>query len=115
MKLLFDQNLSHRLVRALADVYPDCRHVREVGLKAASDTTIWDYAKNNGFTIVSKDADFHQRSFVLGFPPKVIWIRIGNCSTETIERVLRDHTEEVERFDADAAATFLILSRTLGL
>jgi predicted nuclease of predicted toxin-antitoxin system len=109
MKLLFDQNLSHRLVALLADTYPNSVHVREIGLNAASDTIIWDYAKRDGYMIVSKDSDFHQRSFVLGFPPKVIWIRRGNCSTKAIELILRDSIETVTRFEADTTATFLIL------
>jgi predicted nuclease of predicted toxin-antitoxin system len=72
MKLLFDQNLSHKLVQALADIYLDCQHVRNIGLKTADDSIIWLYAKNNGYIIVSKDSDFHQRSFVWGYPPKII-------------------------------------------
>ncbi len=109
MKLLFDQNLSHRLVQTLADVYPDCQHVRNVGLKEASDTRVWSYARSNGFTIVSKDSDFYQRSLVLGFPPKVIWIRLGNCSTRAVEQLLRTHVADIQQFETDAAATFLAL------
>lgn len=109
MKLLFDQNLSHRLVRAQADVYPDCQHVRDVGLREASDTQIWAYARSNGYTIVAKDSAFYQRSLVPGFPPKVIWVRLGNCSTKAIEQLLRTHVADVERFEADATATFFIL------
>jgi predicted nuclease of predicted toxin-antitoxin system len=71
VKLLLDQNLSPRLVRSLAATYPGTSHVREVGLHAVDDETIWAYAAEHGFVIVSKDADFHQRSFVLGPPPKV--------------------------------------------
>lgn len=66
MKLLFDENLSHKLARLLADIFPDSVHVREVGLKAADDPVVWEYAKDNGLIIVSKDSDMHQRSFVLG-------------------------------------------------
>lgn len=64
MKLLFDENLSHKFVRLLADLFPDSVHVRDVGLKAADDPLVWDYAKNNDLMIVSKDSDMHQRSFV---------------------------------------------------
>lgn len=110
MKLLFDQNLSHRLVQVLADVYPDAEHVRNIGLPAAPDTEVWDYAKGNGFIIVSKDSDFHQRSLLLGYPPKVIWIRLGNCSTQAVAQVLRIHQEVVKQFEADPTATFLVLS-----
>ncbi len=109
MKLLLDQNLSHRLARALVDIYPESVHVRDVGLNMASDTIIWEYAKQYGFTIVSKDADFHQRSFVLGYPPKVVWIRRGNCSTKAIESILRNQFEIMQTFYTDTMATFLIL------
>ena len=85
MKLLFDQNLSHKLALRLADLFPDSEHVRSVGLKTAIDTVVWDYAKNNGLMIVSKDSDFHQMSFLYGFPPKVVWVRLGNCSTTDVE------------------------------
>ena len=73
MKLLLDQNLSPRLVLSLAATYPGTSHVREVGLHAADDDMVWAYAAEHGSVIVSKDADFHQRSFVLGHPPKVVW------------------------------------------
>jgi predicted nuclease of predicted toxin-antitoxin system len=75
MKLLFDQNLSPRLPRLLADIYAHSLHVREVGLRDADDAVIWDYAKQHGFTIVSKDSDFQQRSLLYGSPPKFIWLR----------------------------------------
>ena len=75
MRLLLDQNLSPRLLTALAGLYPGSSHVREVGLQTADDDTVWQYAAEHGFAIVSKDADFHERSFLLGHPPKVIWIR----------------------------------------
>jgi predicted nuclease of predicted toxin-antitoxin system len=69
MKLLYDQNLSPRLPRLLADIFPDSVHVRELGMQQAKDTLIWEYAKANGFTIISKDADFQARSLLLGHPP----------------------------------------------
>jgi predicted nuclease of predicted toxin-antitoxin system len=109
VKLLFDQNLSHKLVRALADLYPNSAHVREVGLKTSADRLIWEHAKDNGYVIVSKDSDFYQRSLLYGQPPKVIWIRRGNCSTGEIERILRDHFDEITRFEKDLQETFLIL------
>ena len=60
MKLLFDENLSHKLVRLLADTFPDSVHVRDVGLKTADDPVGWEYAKSNNLMIVSKDSDLHQ-------------------------------------------------------
>ena len=85
MKLLFDENLSPRLVERLADVYPESQHVSGVELGAALDSAVWEYAKAHGFAIVSKDSDFAERSVLESGPPKVIWIRLGNCSTSEIE------------------------------
>lgn len=110
MKLLFDQNLSHRLARLTAELFPDSLHVRAVGLEAADDPVVWDYAKQHGFVIASKDADFYQRSLVFGNPPKVVWVRMGNCSTAEIERLLRHHERVIKMFDNDPQATFLSLS-----
>jgi predicted nuclease of predicted toxin-antitoxin system len=110
MKLLFDENLSHKLVRQLADLFPDSVHVREVGLKAADDPLVWDYAKNNDLMIVSKDSDMHQRSFVFGYPPKIVWIRLGNCSTSDVEKLLRKNFAAIKSFYEDLYASFLSLS-----
>lgn len=109
MKLLFDQNLSPRLVKALVDLYPGSIHVRDVGLHNASDETVWEYAARHGLTIVSKDADFHQRSFLFGPPPKVVWVRRGNCSTSDIEAILRAHHTDLQWFEQDEKGAFLAL------
>jgi predicted nuclease of predicted toxin-antitoxin system len=109
VKLLLDQNLSPRLARTLAAIFPDTTHVRDVGLQAADDDTVWAYAAEHGFVIVSKDADFHQRSFVLGPPPKVVWIRRGNCSTAEIEEILRTRQADLLAFELDEHGAFLAL------
>jgi predicted nuclease of predicted toxin-antitoxin system len=110
MKLLFDQNLSNRLVSLLDDLYPGSLHVREVGMKEADDENIWDYAKAEDFIIVSKDSDFHQKSFLRGHPPKVIWLRVGNCHTNEIVTLLQSHLHDIEIFHSDPEASFLALS-----
>ncbi|TKB73958.1 MAG: hypothetical protein E8D46_08760 [Nitrospira sp.] len=109
MKLLFDHNLSHRLVTALQHDYPDSTHVRDIGLSTASDDDVWQYAAQHGFTVVTKDADFHQRSFLFGHPPKVVWIRLGNCSTAMIETLLRRHRTHLQAFATELDGAFLIL------
>ena len=109
MKLLFDENSSYKLSRAMADLFPDSVHPRDIGLKATDDRVIWDYARDNGFVIVSKDSDFYQRSFLFGYPPKIIWIRSGNCSTRTIEGILRDHYADIKNFCDNAYEAVLIL------
>jgi len=70
---------------------------------------IWEYAKNNDFMIVSKDADFYQRSLLFGHPPKIIWIRRGNCSTKAVEAILRSHYSDVEKFYDDVYEACLVL------
>lgn len=87
MKLLFDENLSPKLVGLLSDLYPDSTHVRNVGLARADDELVWAYAKDHGLAIVSKDADFHQRSFVYGAPPKVVWIRVAATAPQRTSSV----------------------------
>lgn len=110
MKLLFDENLSHRLASLLADLFPDSVHVRDIGLKAADDIQVWDYAKINDFMVVSRDSDMHDRSFLFGYPPKVIWVRLGNCSTSDVEKLLRREFKAIEIFHNDTYASFLTLS-----
>jgi predicted nuclease of predicted toxin-antitoxin system len=109
MKLLFDQNLSPRLPRILADLYPDSVHVREIGLRDATDTEIWDYAKQHGFAIISKDSDFQQKSVLYGHPPKLIWIRLGNCSVKDIASLLRYHSVSIHTFNLNAVKSILVL------
>lgn len=110
MKLLFDENLSHKLAILLLDIFPGSLHVRNVGLNAAGDAEVWEYAKNNELIIVSKDSDMHQRSFVFGYPPKIIWLKLSNCSTDEIEELLRNRFNAIKAFNEDDYASFLILS-----
>lgn len=84
MKLLFDQNLSPKLVKRLTDLFPDCRHMQSVGLDCADDDQIWGHARLNGFAIVTKDEDYNNLSVVRGNPPKVIWLQLGNCTTAKV-------------------------------
>ena len=110
MKLLFDQNLSWRLPAKLADLYPDSRHIREFGLKQAQDIDIWNYAEANDFVIVTKDVDFQQRSLLFGHPPKVMRLRVGNCTVRMIEELLRKHAEIIHVFGSDEKKSYMVLS-----
>ena len=114
MKVLFDENVSPKLPRMLANEYPGSVHVREVGLRGAGDRQIWDYSRAEGLAIVSKDSDFRQRSFVEGFPPKVIWLDVGNAGTLTIADLLRRERHRVEAFEMQEESSFLILSSGAG-
>lgn len=109
MKLLFDHNLSHKLVGRLGDAFPDSEHVRNVGLRKAADHVVWEYAKSRGFAIVSKDEDFHQLSFLRGVPPKVVWVKLGNCTTGDVERVLRENRPNLLMFDSHEDAAFMVV------
>jgi predicted nuclease of predicted toxin-antitoxin system len=109
MKLLFDENLSPKLVDRLADLFPDSAHVDRLGLGSASDETIWHYAQQHGFTLVSKDSDFHERSVLQGHPPKVIWIRRGNCSTRQLEELLRANREQIQHLENEPGLAFILL------
>ena len=109
MKLLFDENLSLRLVKALADIYPGSAQVHECGLGSSDDAAIWQYAKDNGFTIVSKDSDFQERSVLHGHPPKIIWLRATNCSSAEIESLLRAAAPIIARFIQENEESCLVL------
>jgi predicted nuclease of predicted toxin-antitoxin system len=110
VKLLFDENLSPRLAQTLSEEFPGSIHVRTAGLRGAEDQQIWDYARNSGFAIVSKDTDFRERSYVEGAPPKVVWLDVGNAGTKAIEELLRNERERVERLAVSEESSFLILS-----
>jgi predicted nuclease of predicted toxin-antitoxin system len=109
MKLLFDQNLSFRLCARLADIFPKSRQVRLIGLDQAGDHEIWEYARVNGFTIVTQDADFADLSALRGAPPKVIWLRCGNQPTEYVDRLIRQHVEDIAALAQDLSISCLEL------
>jgi predicted nuclease of predicted toxin-antitoxin system len=111
MKLLFDENLSHRLIDLLADEFPGSAHPRQLGMRGASDTALWEYAREKGFAIVSKDNDFRQRVFLDGPPPKVIWLSIGNAGTAAIADILRSRVAHIEDFDRSAQEGLLVIER----
>lgn len=98
MKLLFDQNLSRKLVTRLADIFPNSSHVQFHALTEAEDSEIWEFAKAQGFCIVTQDADFADRSRLYGAPPKVIWLRWGNAPTSSVEAIFRSGVETIQEF-----------------
>jgi predicted nuclease of predicted toxin-antitoxin system len=98
LKLLFDQNLSRKLVPRLANIFPDSSHVQFEGFTEAMDSEIWEFAKSQEFCIVTQDADFAERSRLYDSPPKVIWLRCGNTPTSNVEAILRSGAEEIEEF-----------------
>jgi len=96
LKLLFDRNLSRKLVTRLADIYSNSSHVQFYDLEEQTDTEIWEFAKTNDFCIVTQDADFVERSRLYGSPPKVVWLRCGNAPTSQVEDLLRSGESAIQ-------------------
>ena len=102
MKLLFDQNISPKLAIFFAKTFAGSKHLQDLSLDVANDSIVWEFAKKEGFTIVTKDNDFNDLVAFFGFPPKVIWIRRGNCSTNDIRELLNSNIEKVKAFISDS-------------
>ena len=109
MKLLFDENLSPKLPLRLHDLFPNSLHVRDAGMKSTIDPIVWNYAMSEDLMIVSKDSDMHDLSLVFGSPPKVIWVRLGNCSTSQVESLLRREFNLITLFYQDPSLSLLSL------
>ncbi len=114
MRLLFDQNLSHRLCGELASWFPDSDHVGALGLDTATDGEIWAYAGEHDYLIVSKDSDLRQLAFLLGPPPKAVWLRAWNRSTAAIAELLRTGAGLIARFAATEEEALLVLPNLDG-
>ena len=109
MKLLFDQNLSPKLVSRLNDLFPESDHVFFLGLDTQPDEEVREFAARDHFTIVTKEADFGELYSLFGGPPKVIWIRRGNCSTKSVEQILIDHFDDILRLEQENSPGILTL------
>ena len=109
MKLLLDQNLSPRLVNILKGDFDVMIHVSSLEMSQAADLVIWDYANANGFIIVTKDKDFLERSALMGHPPKIIHIRLGNCSVKNIVDLLVSQLSQIKAFDKQTSRPYMLL------
>lgn len=98
MKLLFDQNISFRIVNKLSELFPEAKQVRQLGLENATDLEIWSYAKSHNCTIVTFDSDFCDISNLKGLPPKIIWLRFGNSTTDMLAEILSSKAESIQIF-----------------
>ncbi len=98
MKLLFDQNISPRIVRRIESDFPSSKQVRHVGLEDASDEEIFNYAKRNNFSVVTFDSDFVDLNVIRGIPPKIIWLKTGNLTTKSISELLRKNILSIHKF-----------------
>jgi predicted nuclease of predicted toxin-antitoxin system len=111
VKLLLDENISDRIVQQVADLFPGSTHIKSANLREADDAVIWEWAKQRGYTIVSKDTDFYQRAIVYGHPPKFIWLRVGNCPTGLITTLLRSRCDTIRQFIESETESLLVLER----
>jgi predicted nuclease of predicted toxin-antitoxin system len=115
MKLLFDENLPPKLAGSLAEQFPGSAHLRKFGLVGATDEAVWEHAKEKGFTIVPKDSDFQQRSMLFGHPPKVVWLRIGNCTRDQLHQLhqlhqlITSHEAQLRQFDEGPFESLLVI------
>jgi predicted nuclease of predicted toxin-antitoxin system len=109
MRLLFDEHLSERLPGLLADVFPGSLHVRQIGLGGSTDQDVWEAAATRDCLLVTKDEDFHRLSVLREAPPRVVWIRLGNCTTDDVIRLLHDHASTITSFAEQDEAAFLAL------
>ena len=98
LKLLLDQNLSHKLLLSLDTNFPDSTQARLIGLDHVGDATLWRYARDHGYALVTKDSDFVEMSLLYGAPPKVIWLKCGNVSNDFISRLLARQSETITAF-----------------
>ncbi|MBK9045713.1 MAG: DUF5615 family PIN-like protein [Bacteroidetes bacterium] len=110
MKLLFDQNISFRIINKVEGSFPGSEQTRRLNLDKASDLDIWNYAKRHEYCIVTFDSDFIDISVLKGFPPKIIWLRSGNTSTENIAGILLGNQNYIKEFLNNAEVAFLELS-----
>ena len=110
MKLLLDENLSPKLPALIVAQFLGSLHIRDCGLKGATDEAIWESARTNNFTIVSKDSDFYQRSLFYGSPPKIVWLRIGKCTRDDLVQLLLMHEQQIRALDDDPLESVLVLS-----
>jgi predicted nuclease of predicted toxin-antitoxin system len=116
VKLLFDHNISPDLIQRLHDLFPGSNHVYQLNLHEADDPVLWAYARQHEFTIVSKDADMSELSMLRGFPPKLVWLRLGNCRTGDIEALIRANYQSIIQLVEDEERGILSLfGKSLGL
>ncbi len=101
MRFLFDQNISHRILKLIPEKYSSSTSVKQEGLINSSDRNIWEFSRLNNYTIVTQDSDFNDLNSLLGFPPKIIWIRTGNLKTQTIVDILTNYADEINNFMGD--------------
>ena len=98
MNLLFDQNISFKIIKRIENFLPNSKQVKSLKLENKSDKEIWEYAKKHKYVIVTFDSDFYDFSIIWGSPPKIIWLRTNDQRTETIVSLLKNHVLTINEF-----------------
>lgn len=112
MKLLLDQNLSRKLVSYLESRYPGSSHVYLLRLARSDDSDLWHYARYHGYTLVTKNTDMVDLCVLRGAPPKVLWLRMGNCTTDVVQEVMGNNDDRIARFENDASVVLSLFRLT---
>ncbi len=109
MKLLVDENLPDTLAQMLRRRFPGTVHVGDVDLRSAPDPFVWEYARENGFDIITQDADFRARIHLYGAPPKVVWVRMFGADTAVMLSFIALRLDRIDSFLSDPEESFLEL------
>ncbi|MEO8211277.1 MAG: DUF5615 family PIN-like protein [bacterium] len=88
MKLLFDENIYHRILKKVNIEYENTIHCKNINPNPKNDFDIWNYGKTNYFTIVTSDEDFYEWMLLIVYPPKIIWLRTRNTTTNNIAELI---------------------------
>lgn len=107
MKLLFDANISYRILKKIKEYFPDCQHVSNLSKNNLKDFAIWEYAKSNNYIIVSFDQDFYDMQLLFDFPPKIVWLRTGNLTTNMIADLLIERRDIIADLNRDSESGIL--------
>ncbi len=113
MKLLFDQNISPRILKVLPSKLSDSQQVRFVNLEDASDFEIFQFARANDFTVVTFDSDFIDLNAINGTPPKIIWLNTGNLTTKNIAELLTKNLDTIQLYLSSETDEILELTKAL--
>jgi predicted nuclease of predicted toxin-antitoxin system len=97
MKFIVDAQLPPALARFLTDKGEDVIHVLDVAMMESSDSEIWERAVKDNLVIITKDEDFQIRASVSTIFPKIVWVRIGNCSRKELLNYFEHHWKQIKQ------------------
>jgi len=111
MRLLFDQNISFRILKIIPELFIGSSHIKTEGLTNSTDFEIWEYARIHNFIIVTHDSDFHDLYLLKGFPPKILWFQTGNLQTSELALILKNRQNDIVEFSINDKLGCLEISR----